>query len=65
MTSKYGHARILKVDPSEALRVNGVVDVITHKNIPGKNQYGQIKPDEVVFAVEEVSCHLLMGYCSL
>ncbi|KAK2140392.1 hypothetical protein LSH36_1368g00050 [Paralvinella palmiformis] len=54
VTSKYGHARILKVDPSEALRVNGVVDVITHKNIPGKNQYGQIKPDEVVFAVEEV-----------
>ncbi|KAK2160249.1 hypothetical protein LSH36_137g03000 [Paralvinella palmiformis] len=54
VTSKYGHARILKVDPSEALRVSGVVDVITHKNIPGKNQYGLINQDEVVFAVEEV-----------
>ena len=55
MKSKYGHAHILDIDISEALKVVGVVDVITHKDIPGNNEYGFVVPDEVVFAVDEVS----------
>ena len=55
MTSKCGHAQILDIDISEAVKVAGVVDVLTHKDIPGKNEFGMLVPDEVVFAVDEVS----------
>uniref|UniRef100_A0A8C7FCI6 Aldehyde oxidase 1 n=1 Tax=Oncorhynchus kisutch TaxID=8019 RepID=A0A8C7FCI6_ONCKI len=37
VTSTRPHAKILDIDISEALRVPGVVDVITSKDIPGKN----------------------------
>ena len=55
MTSTQGHARILALDSSEALMVEGVVDILTHKDVPGTNSYGVIIKDELIFAVDEVS----------
>ena len=34
LTSPYAHARILKIDRTKALKVPGVVDVITHEDLP-------------------------------
>lgn len=35
--SRIPHGEILKVDPTEALKVEGVTHFFTHKDIPGKN----------------------------
>jgi CO/xanthine dehydrogenase Mo-binding subunit len=48
--SPHDHARILKVDTSEAERVPGVIRVLTHKDVP-KNVYTilcliQVEPDD-------------------
>jgi CO/xanthine dehydrogenase Mo-binding subunit len=57
--SPHDHARILKVDTSEAEKVKGVVRVVTHKDVP-KNIYTilcliQVEPDdEPVLAVDKV-----------
>ena len=55
VTSTRGHARIIDVDTSEALLTVGVVDVVTHKDVPGKNSYGMKFKDELIFSVDEVS----------
>ncbi|MHB8072707.1 xanthine dehydrogenase family protein molybdopterin-binding subunit [Desulfosporosinus fructosivorans] len=49
--SPYAHARILKIDSSEALKLKGVVGVYTAKDVPGKNQLPKDKP----VLVEEVA----------
>ena len=57
--SPHDHARILRVDTSEAEKAKGVVRVITHKDVP-KNIYTilcliQVEPDdEPVLAVDKV-----------
>jgi CO/xanthine dehydrogenase Mo-binding subunit len=57
--SPHHHARILKVDTSEAEKVKGVVRILTHKDVP-KNVYTilcliQVEPDdEPVLAVDKV-----------
>ena len=57
--SPHHHARILKVDTSEAEKVPGVVRILTHKDVP-KNIYTilcliQVEPDdEPVLAVDKV-----------
>ena len=57
--SPHDHARILKVDTSEAEKVPGVVRIITHRDVP-KNVYTilcliQVEPDdEPVLAVDKV-----------
>jgi CO/xanthine dehydrogenase Mo-binding subunit/aerobic-type carbon monoxide dehydrogenase small subunit (CoxS/CutS family) len=47
------HARILKVDTSEAEAVEGVVLVITAKDIPGKNQAGLVVRDQPAIAADK------------
>nr|KAG5712870.1 hypothetical protein BaRGS_007467 [Batillaria attramentaria] len=47
-------ARLVKVDPSAALAMPGVVDFVTHTDIPGSNSWGLHVKDDVVFAVDEV-----------
>lgn len=47
-------ARILKVDTSLALKVGGVIDVITAEDIPGKKQVGGIIADQFVIAADRV-----------
>ncbi len=52
--SPKAHGIIKSVDYSMALALPGVIDIITHKHIPGENQIGGIFPDEELFASKEV-----------
>ncbi|MDD4747811.1 MAG: molybdopterin-dependent oxidoreductase, partial [Salinivirgaceae bacterium] len=54
--SKYAKARILKCDFSKALAVEGVVDILDYKRIPGDNQMNHLVQDEPCLAVNEVVC---------
>jgi len=48
------HARIRKLDVTEAKAYPGVKAVFTHKDIPGENQIGGIIPDETLLADGEI-----------
>ncbi|GAX80308.1 hypothetical protein CEUSTIGMA_g7746.t1 [Chlamydomonas eustigma] len=50
------HARLLKVDPSAALTVEGVAGYFGAADIPGSNMIGPKMLDEEVFATNEVTC---------
>jgi xanthine dehydrogenase large subunit len=52
--SPLAHGTIKRLDCSKALELPGVVEILTHKDIPGENQIGGIFPDEELFASEEV-----------
>ncbi|KAL4225353.1 hypothetical protein ACF0H5_016042 [Mactra antiquata] len=51
--SKRAHAKILSIDPSEALAMDGVKGFIDHTDIPGKNHWFA---NEEIFASKEVLC---------
>jgi len=59
--STHAHARILNLDPTPALKVPGVVRVITAADIPGVNDQGtkhdepMIPPEEVMFYGQAVA----------
>jgi len=48
------HAKIKSIDLTAALKRNGIVTILTAKDIPGENQIGGILPDEPLFAEGEV-----------
>ena len=48
--SPVAHGKIIKLDTSEAEKINGVVRIFTAKDIPGENQIGGIVPDEELLA---------------
>ncbi|XP_067682373.1 xanthine dehydrogenase/oxidase-like [Haliotis asinina] len=51
------HARLVTVDPSEALSLPGVVDYIDHRDIPGNKRWGATGSfEEEIFAENEVLC---------
>lgn len=50
----YPHARIVRVDASEALSVPGVLAVITARDIPGKNGFGVVVQHQPVLAEDKV-----------
>ncbi len=52
--STHAHGKIVNLDVSRALAVEGVVHVFTYKDIPGRNQIGGIVPDEPLLAEHEV-----------
>jgi CO/xanthine dehydrogenase Mo-binding subunit len=52
--SKKAHARILSLDVEKARKVNGVVGILTAKDIPGKNLFGLINKDQPLLAHEKV-----------
>ena len=54
--SEEAHARILSIDTGPALKAAGVIKVLTHKDIPGRNRFGSIIPDQPVLAGEKVRC---------
>ncbi|XP_030628407.1 aldehyde oxidase 6 isoform X1 [Chanos chanos] len=56
VTSSKAHAKITNIDVSEALKIPGVVDVITHKDIPGKKCRTFSGYDEELLADSEVTC---------
>lgn len=55
--SPYPRARILRVDPSEALQVEGVVGVFTAKDIPGRNCIPVVLHDLPLLADGEAKFH--------
>ena len=46
--SDYAHARIKGIDARQAETVPGVVAVLTAKDVPGRNAYGLLTPDQPV-----------------
>jgi 4-hydroxybenzoyl-CoA reductase alpha subunit len=54
LTSPHAHARILRIDTSEAERLSGVKAVITHKDVPAK-KYGvsPARRDENIFCIDK------------
>jgi len=52
--SSIAHGKIISVDYKEALQKEGVIQILTYKDIPGENQIGGIIPDEPLFADKEV-----------
>jgi CO/xanthine dehydrogenase Mo-binding subunit/aerobic-type carbon monoxide dehydrogenase small subunit (CoxS/CutS family) len=47
------HARLKKLDLSQARQMTGILAVLTAQDIPGINAYGSIVPDQVVFCDEK------------
>lgn len=41
--SKYPRARVISIDYSEALKLDGVIGVLTAKDVPGKNNIGHLE----------------------
>ncbi|XP_059183974.1 aldehyde oxidase 6 isoform X2 [Centropristis striata] len=56
VTSSRAHAKIKGMDVSEALRLPGVVDVITTEDIPGMKTRPMFGYEEELLAQNEVSC---------
>ena len=57
--SKYARARVLSIDTAEAEALEGVVAVLTQKDIPGKVNVGHIKKDQpTLIGVGEITHYL-------
>nr|AZL94599.1 xanthine dehydrogenase [Nephromyces sp. MMRI]AZL94600.1 xanthine dehydrogenase [Nephromyces sp. MMRI] len=56
VVSTQAHAKIRSVDISECYSVEGFVDYVCYKDIPGKNAMGIGVLDETVFAVDKALC---------
>ena len=52
--SPLAHGHIESVDYTKALALPGVIKILTHEDIRGKNQIGGIIPDEPLFASTDV-----------
>jgi len=48
--SPVAHGKIKNIDYSEAMQLDGIVRIFSHKDIPGENQIGGIIPDEPFLA---------------
>jgi xanthine dehydrogenase/oxidase len=57
VTSTRPHARLLSVDATEALSMEGVRGFFSAKDIPGENQIGPVFRDEELFASDTVLAH--------
>ncbi len=55
--SDYVHATLVKVHTDEAEKSSGVVNVLTGKDVPGTNQFGQIIKDFRIFADDKIRHH--------
>jgi CO/xanthine dehydrogenase Mo-binding subunit/aerobic-type carbon monoxide dehydrogenase small subunit (CoxS/CutS family) len=54
LRSAYPHARILAIDTGEARSMPGVVAVLTARDVPERNLYGLLTPDQPVLCDEVV-----------
>lgn len=52
--SPYPHAEVKEIDPGPALAVDGVVAVLTARDIPGDKSYGAIVKDQSFLATQKV-----------
>jgi len=53
VASPHPHARIVSIDTEPALKMDGVVAALTHKDIPGVNSYGVIIKDQRFLAEDK------------
>jgi xanthine dehydrogenase large subunit len=51
--SPVAHGKIKRLDISAALKIPGVVSVLTHRDIPGHNQFGPVFKDELLIVEDE------------
>jgi len=54
--SRIAHGRIRALDLAPVLAADGVVGVLTARDIPGENNYGAVVHDDPIFADDEVQC---------
>ena len=52
--SEYAHARILNIDTSRASAIPGILAVLTHRDISGKNRLGIFEKDQPILADDRV-----------
>jgi CO/xanthine dehydrogenase Mo-binding subunit/aerobic-type carbon monoxide dehydrogenase small subunit (CoxS/CutS family) len=52
--SEHPHAEVISVNTSKVEEVEGVLAILTSKDLPGRNLYGTITPDQPVFCDEVV-----------
>lgn len=57
--SKYPRARVLKIDTSEAEKVDNIVRILTYKDVPGNKTVGHIVKDWDSFIAEGEITHFL------
>ncbi len=57
LRSPYPHARITRIDTSEAVAMPGVRAVVTHEDVPGDAMHGRKVADRPVFAHDVVRHH--------
>jgi xanthine dehydrogenase molybdopterin binding subunit/xanthine dehydrogenase small subunit len=55
--SPHARAKILRRDATEARRIPGIHAVLLAEDIPGQNDVGAVKKDEILLADSEVSFH--------
>ena len=55
--SDFVHARIVAIDTTAAAQAAGVVRVLTAKDVPGVNRFGQIIRDYRIFADDKIRYH--------
>lgn len=54
LRSEKCYARIRSIDTRDALSTDGIVTILTHRDIPGRNRFGVLKKDQPYFAEETV-----------
>ena len=52
--SDKAHALIKKIDLTEVWKSEGVITVVTHKDIPGKNDVGPVYSGDPIFPIKKV-----------
>ena len=53
VTSPFAHGRLRRLDVSAALSIPGVVAVLTHRDVPGHNDFGPVVKDEMLLVADE------------
>ncbi|XP_061464042.1 aldehyde oxidase 1-like [Rhineura floridana] len=56
VTSSKAHAKIVSFDASEALKMPGVVDIISVQDVPATNEFYNYDVPDIIFAREKVNC---------
>ncbi len=54
LMASIAHGKIVSINYTKAQKKEGVVRIITSKDIPGENQIGGIIPDEPLFAINDI-----------
>ncbi|MBW1789289.1 MAG: molybdopterin-dependent oxidoreductase [Deltaproteobacteria bacterium] len=52
--SEHPHAETTSIDTTQAEAAEGVLAILTAKDVPGRNLYGTLEPDQPVFCDEKV-----------